>query len=364
MRKLSLIVAGMGLMIALAGCGSKEKAPATNQGNTVVSDEKAPEISGSEAEGNTLGIVFTEFEPTEEMFTENIHSSNGYRKTKELFAEQVMFKLPEDESLYEVGEMEVVSPTTVWLDKYETVFDTEAYKGEVLESFRGFSYCITNKYTEWSLCFSLKINGGTEEIRQGIKQTFETALEESLTKHPALGADPELHRIVTLDYHIEEEVREILGSQAVADKPLRVIDLLFVKELELGSHCGDLSDLRYMKNLESLTLSRMYGDVDISPFAEMDLPNLKKIDLYSLNLIGFEALGTMTSLTDLKVGYCNIQDISALANLTNLTRLNLEDNKITDISALANLTNLKELYLSGNEITDISPVEFVPTLDW
>lgn len=244
MRKLSLIVAGMGLMIALAGCGSKEKAPATNTEHVIVSDEKTPGTSENGAEGNELEIAFTEFEPTEEKFMNTFHNPNGYEKSKYLFAEKVIFKLPEDESMYKLFEIEVVSAALVQLsDKYEVFFENDAYKGEVQWAYDRVYYYVSNKYTEWGIRFIIKFDGGTREQQERIKATFDEALEKCLTGQTARGVAPELQQVVDFKGNsIEWDVRNTLGIQAIGYNPLRVIDLLYAREVDPEKYTEALSE--------------------------------------------------------------------------------------------------------------------------
>ena len=118
---------------------------------------------------------------------------------------------------------------------------------------------------------------------------------------------------------------------------------------------ADIEQLKYMVNLQSLTIQNWVnpGNIsDINPLAE--LKNLTSLKLWSNQINDISALAGLTNLTVLDLGYNQINDISVLANLTNLTELILSSTQINDLSALAGLTNLTELILYSTHINDIS----------
>lgn len=291
MRKKSLILTVvLAMMLAMAGCGNAEKP--VNEENAQVTqaqketdaekdkesiskedtaDEKEKvsenkverneeeeretegnEVGGNEGEesatveneveGSKIGIAFTEFEPTEEMFMNTFQNPRGYEKSKYLFAEQVVFKLPEEESMYRIFEIEVISSALVQLSDYEVFFENDAYKGVAKWGGGRVYYYLSNKYTEWGLRFIIKFDDATREQQEYIKMTFDKALEECLTGQIARGEAPELQQVVDFNGNsIEWNVRDTLGMQAIGYNPIRVIDLLYASEAEPEKYSEALS---------------------------------------------------------------------------------------------------------------------------
>jgi len=144
-------------------------------------------------EDNSYGITFQTIEPTEEMYDSTVLNPEGYEKSRCLFAEKVFFKLPSDERMYKLTQIEMKSSDMVSrIDKYETFFENDAYRGMVLDANGYVFYCIINKYTEWSMNFRYEVSERNDIAKLGIRRTFECALEECLTEQTAVGADEEL----------------------------------------------------------------------------------------------------------------------------------------------------------------------------
>ena len=117
--------------------------------------------------------------------------------------------------------------------------------------------------------------------------------------------------------------------------------------------CEDIAPLRYMTNLEYLSLD-FNRITDISPLA--GLTNLRTLWIGVNEITDISPLAGLTSLEFLSLGGNEITDISPLTGLINLETLWIGFNEITDISPLTGLTNLEYLSLDVNEITDISPL--------
>ena len=74
------------------------------------------------------------------------------------------------------------------------------------------------------------------------------------------------------------------------------------------------------------------------------------------------ALGSLTTLRDLRLGGNNISDVTALGRLTALDTLQLGDNNIADVTALGRLTQLFQLTLNDNRIADVAALENLTSL--
>ena len=141
----------------------------------------------------------------------------------------------------------------------------------------------------------------------------------------------------------------------------------------------DLSALKEMKNLESLSLeygnlttlsgietigklkSLKIGRTELSDISAVSgLSNLEYLQLDSNRISDITPLSNMTGVEMIYLSDNSISDISPLANLTGLESLNLNDNSISDISPLSGLTKLNYLHLRNNNITDYSPVYGLP----
>ncbi len=133
-------------------------------------------------------------------------------------------------------------------------------------------------------------------------------------------------------------------------------DLRYMSNLEYVSlqkrEISDISPLKDLHALKYLSLSYNKNITDISPLA-----NLHSLEYLGLHNNDVSDLSPIAGLTNLKFLYLNsneIADLSPLANLVHLESLFLENNDITDLSALAGLTKLQKIDVEGNEITDIS----------
>ena len=71
---------------------------------------------------------------------------------------------------------------------------------------------------------------------------------------------------------------------------------------------------------------------------------------------GIGSIENFTTLTNLQIKECSINDISGLESLTNLTTLDLSYNSISNLNSLKNLKSLSELNLVYNLIYNTSTV--------
>lgn len=122
----------------------------------------------------------------------------------------------------------------------------------------------------------------------------------------------------------------------------------------------DLAPLKSLTNLRELDLSEN-NISDIS--ALLALVNLERLSLGDCDEINLSAIKDMSKLKELYASRSNISDISVLADKTDLEYLQLSSNEITDISALKSLNELRNLMLGSNQITDISPLDELLNLE-
>lgn len=155
------------------------------------------------------------------------------------------------------------------------------------------------------------------------------------------------------DAVLEKEVRNILGFRD--GYIIQTNDMWTIKEFTIPEHTKKYDDLQYMINLETLTVEDgIPGQLQ----ALKELKTIKRLTIRNVNLTGedMEAIGCLTSLTELTVESCGISTIAPLSSLVNLTSLNLNSNAIRNISAIASLKQLEHLHLQRNVIEDVSPI--------
>ena len=206
------------------------------------------------------------------------------------------------------------------------------------------------------------------------------------TDAPQSTANPD-EVIVFNDDVLEGWVREAMNKPT---GDITAADALNVAELDMQQqgvdpnqpHIHNLDALKYFTNLTYLGLGFAVQNeqdpaapIDISPLAGMtkltslqlgglvidDISIIKNMpDLISLTLFeGYKLsdispLAGLSKLQSLTLRGNLISDITPLKGLTNLGSLDLQDNQITDVSAIAGLTNMEYLFLEGNPISDYS----------
>lgn len=163
-----------------------------------------------------------------------------------------------------------------------------------------------------------------------------------------------VEKVTFADAGFEAAVREHLGYSA--DRVIYSNVLWNITELTLPETVNSCADLKWLPNLQSLTING----------ATLDLPNAfsacEKLEQLSINGSNvstdlLQAIGMLPALKSLCLHECGISSISALSDLTTLEKLDLSGNAIRDISALSALTNLTELNLSSNALISLSGLE-------
>lgn len=116
----------------------------------------------------------------------------------------------------------------------------------------------------------------------------------------------------------------------------------------------------FFERVVSVSIGRpsMFGGqqsqiLDLSPLA--DLRYLQRLSLHGRAFhSNLKPLARMRNLTDLDLGYSDVQDITPLARLTRLQELRLASTKVESLDALRTLTRLQELNLSDTPISNIA----------
>ncbi len=190
-----------------------------------------------------------------------------------------------------------------------------------------------------------------------------------------------IEEVVFEDPSIETSVRELLNVSE--DTVLLTNDLWEIIEFTVPEGAKSFGDLKYMKDLEKLTItSGVSGQLsNISSLAKLEelqitntpvsseelaiigsLSNLKKLTLSGCGLSTTAGLKTTKDLTHLDLSNNTIRNIDALSAMKNLKEVNLKQNALSDLSALASCSSLTSLNVSGNSLTTIAPVCSITTL--
>ena len=168
---------------------------------------------------------------------------------------------------------------------------------------------------------------------------------------------------------------------------------LMIDDQPYGLPISDLSGLEACENLQCLSLIDYYG-TDLSAVSKLsrlkelsvgfagNLPSdllwqtealvglpLERLAIDNYPLSDLTTIGQITTLRELWLTRCPLEDLSPLQDLTSLEKLNLGDhtgvglqNRLTDITALSHLSNLNGLRLSGFS-GDLSPIAALPLTD-
>ena len=159
---------------------------------------------------------------------------------------------------------------------------------------------------------------------------------------------------------------DFTASDAGITSLLGIRNLTNLKTLSLDNN--SITDISTLSGLTSLT----YLDLNNNPIADISplsgLTSLRKLWLDHTPITDISPLSGLTGLTGLHI-YGNaitVADISFLSAFTSLRELTLAlgEAEFTDISALGGLTHLALLSLGYNLITDISPLSGLTTLHW
>ncbi|HVY24940.1 MAG TPA: leucine-rich repeat domain-containing protein [Polyangiaceae bacterium] len=121
-----------------------------------------------------------------------------------------------------------------------------------------------------------------------------------------------------------------------------------------SSNVADLSPLRYLKKLVTLSLN-------VNPIESLDalaqLPALQRLDLNSVtDGLDLTPLGSAPSLSVLHLESDNVADLTPLGKSSSLKELWLTNSTLAVPNSLSKLTSVKLLYLSGAQLTDATPL--------
>ena len=206
--------------------------------------------------------------------------------------------------------------------------------------------------------------------------TSPIALSVGETTIRAIAVSPEglVSPLVKFDYTIGGIVEEIRFADAAVGAALRkqigkeaepVIytnDLWNVTKFTLPNDATSLADLKYLSNLEELTIKgRQLPDLN---FLE-DFPRLQALDLSGSRFPtnGLYIVGKLKELRRLNLTNCGLSTLAGLETLENTTHIYLADNTLRNLDALANMYGLVEVDLDHNAVVDLKAFQKLANLE-
>ncbi len=195
-------------------------------------------------------------------------------------------------------------------------------------------------------------------------------------------------------YTIKGVVEPVIFTDAALEKAIRAEtgipegvtiytnDLWEVTSLTIPEDARNYADLKYLPNLETLSISKgcdslaFIGSLEkltsltiqntsLDAATLQHIFNRKELTTLTLRNCGISSLSgieALTKLTHLDLGKNVLRNLSPLSGLTGLQILHLDHNAIVELDALQRLTSLQELDLSYNSISNLKPIVSLPAL--
>ena len=218
---------------------------------------------------------------------------------------------------------------------------------------------------------SVKLQGGTVVITDGIDATGDTQLKEgkNLAKFRLINcADADLAKICnmfpgTTELTLEKggltsiaPVAKLAGLTRLTVKNVKVEDFAPVAGLTKLSAIevdAPVASLGWMENLTALNSISIRSDKVTTLKGLPKLPNLKRIKLSHVAPDDLTPLvEAMPNLTNLDLSYARLTDLSPLAKLANMTDVNFYGATVKDFSPLAACPKLKSLMYYATKDAD------------
>ena len=154
------------------------------------------------------------------------------------------------------------------------------------------------------------------------------------------------------DVYIEEQIQAQLmfGHDTVIYSD----DLWAITELTVPAEAVELSDLRHLLYLETLSLT----DRQLSDLSFLEgMTRLKKLDLSGSAIAAdMSVLKTLPALEELDLHGCSISSLAFLEGAPSLKKLDLSRNAVGNLTVLATIPTLQTLDLSDNAVSDLTPL--------
>lgn len=160
-----------------------------------------------------------------------------------------------------------------------------------------------------------------------------------------------LKTVESLDIRISD-----VGNCRRIDAPaLRNLTISFNEFSEIN-RVETYIDLSGLNNLERLVIKN--GRIKLDNLG--DLPALKSLSIYNINIGNLKWVSKYKTLESLVVSGCNLKDVSGVEHLERLRKLDLNRNNIKSIMPVSSLYNLEYLNIYRNDIADV--YEFIDGL--
>lgn len=156
------------------------------------------------------------------------------------------------------------------------------------------------------------------------------------------------------DAAFEAALRQQLELEA--DVPIYTNDLWNITEFTIPSDVKDLTDLKWLPDLETLTAENSSAG-SFAPIGKLTKLQSLHISDTILSAEDLKVIASIPDLHSLSLPGCQISTISALENAKKLTYLDLHNNPIRDISVIAGMVQLQTLYLQQNAVVDLSALK-------
>ena len=189
----------------------------------------------------------------------------------------------------------------------------------------------------------------------------------------SVGENGLVSPLAIFNYHIDGVVEEVVFRDSVVEAALRQQlqvenshtlysnDLWFVTELTIPAGAASLEDLKWLPQLQKLTITGGHFQ-DLQPVAQLSQLEQLHITDSSLAHDSLRSLAGMAQLKQLTLSGCGISSIADLAEMNTLTYLDLSNNAIRNISALSGMMALEQLDLSGNALINIEAISQLQNL--
>ena len=177
-------------------------------------------------------------------------------------------------------------------------------------------------------------------------ETSKPVIKELITPTPISKENAIFFENLEFESYIREKINK---TSTYFDPYITLEDISNIKEIKIGDHFSD-TDLNNRINMENLS--------DLKYFK-----NLEKLSIREAGINNIDGIEELHNLEYLDLSYNNIENIEKISLLRNLEHLYLYDNEISDIWAFTPEKNpyLKHLWLDGNNISTVAP--FVTSLN-
>ncbi|MCY0995485.1 NACHT domain-containing protein [Nannocystis sp. ILAH1] len=149
------------------------------------------------------------------------------------------------------------------------------------------------------------------------------------------------------------QVLDLTGTRILSFAPLRQMTEL--RELKLSQGRIELTELRFLEKLISLTLE----DMTVSDlYALGDLPNLRTLRIRNSRILDSEQFEEISLLEELDLsGSSWTSDDAFFGRLRNLVSLNLQNTTFSGLGSIKSIKKLRSLNLSGTLVGSVSSLK-------